>query len=437
MQGRLSARKNEAMKKRPIVWIAVTVVVTALVIVIGLNFVPAEKQLERHISHTFNLDSPQLTREMGTLLGPAIIPGNRVRYLENGVQIFPAMLEAIRGAQRSITFETYIYWSGHVGAQFADAIAERARAGVRCHVLIDWVGSQKMDDALIETLESAGVEIERYHPLSWYHLARMNNRTHRKVLVVDGKVGFTGGVGIADLWEGNAEDPEHWRDAHFEVHGPVVAQMQAVFLDNWIKATGAVLSGEAYFPSLAPAGASPAQMFSSSPSGGSESMQLMYLMAIAAAEHTIALSASYFVIDKNTTRALVDAANRGVRVRILVPGRHIDAPVVRHASRGQWGPLLAAGIEIHEYQPTMFHCKVFVVDGLLVSVGSTNFDNRSLELNDEANLNVYDRAFGARMTEVFERDLEHGRRVTYESWRMRPLSERVREKLLAPFASQL
>ncbi|HET9485547.1 MAG TPA: phospholipase D-like domain-containing protein, partial [Xanthomonadales bacterium] len=348
-----------------------------------------------------------------------------------------AMLEAIRGAQQTITFETYIYWSGEVGQQFADAIAERARAGVKCHVLLDWVGSAKMEQSLIDTLEDAGVEVQRYHPLHWYHLARMNNRTHRKVLVVDGRIGFTGGVGIADVWSGNAEDPDHWRDTHFRVEGPVVAQMQAVFTDNWMKTTGTVLSGEGYFPALQPAGDSPAQMFSSSPSGGSESMQLMYLLSIAAAEHTIDLAASYFVVDKHTSRALVEAAERGVKVRIITPGRHIDAESVRHASRNLWGPLLLAGIEMHEYQPTMFHNKIFVVDGKLVSVGSTNFDNRSFELNDEANLNVYDREFGARMTEVFEQDLKRSRRITWEAWRKRPLMQRIKEKVMSPFASQM
>jgi len=406
-------------------------------VIVGLNFVPSEKQLDRHISHTYNLDSPQLMREMGTLLGPAILPGNRIRDLENGHEIFPAMLEAIKGAKRSISFETYIYWSGDVGKSFVEAIVERARAGVRCHVLLDWVGSVKMEQSSIDQLEDAGVKVQRYHPLSWYHVARLNNRTHRKVLVVDGKIGFTGGVGVADLWAGNAEDPEHWRDAHFRVEGPVVAQMQAVFIDNWMKTTGDVLTGEDYFPALEPVGDSPAQMFSSSPSGGSESMQLMYLLAMAAAEHTIDLSAAYFVVDEHTSRAMVEAAKRGVKVRVIVPGRHIDAEAVRQASRGQWGPLLQAGIEISEFEPTMFHCKIFIVDGMLVSVGSTNFDNRSFELNDEANLNIYDRKFGARMTEVFEQDLKRSKRITYEAWRKRPLSQRVREKLLAPFTSQM
>ena len=417
--------------------IAITIVVTALCVVIGLNFVPSEKQIERKVGHTYGVASPQFTREMGTLLGPAILPGNKVTNLENGAEIFPEMLAAIRGAQKSITFETYIYWSGRIGASFAEAIAERARAGVKCHILVDWVGSQKMDNDLVELLEDAGCELERYHPLHWYHLARMNNRTHRKVLVVDGRIGFTGGVGIADEWDGHGDKPEGWRDSHFHVEGPVVAQMQAVFTDNWMKATGKVLTGASYFPQLEPVGESPAQMFSSSPSGGSESMQLMYLMAIASAERSIDLSAAYFLVDELTGAALIDASKRGVKVRIIVPGRHIDSKMVKHASRRQWGELLEAGIDIREFQPAMFHCKVFIVDGLLVSVGSTNFDNRSFELNDEANLNVYDREFGAHITQVFEQDLARSKKVEYEAWRRRPVTQKISEVLLAPFASQM
>ncbi len=300
------------------------------------------------------------------------------------------MLEAIRGARRTITFETYIYWSGDIGRTFADALAERARAGVKVHVLLDWVGSAKMDPALLETLEKSGVEVHRYHEPRWYNLGRLNNRTHRKVLVVDGRIGFTGGVGIADKWTGHAQDPEHWRDTHVRAEGPVVAQMQAVFMDNWTKATGRVIHGIDYFPPLTPVGEGAAQMFESSPSGGSESMHLMYLLAITAADRTIHLSSSYFVPDELTTKALVAALRRGVKVQIITPGEDIDTEVVRKASRARWGDLLQAGAEIYEYQPTMFHCKVMVVDSLLVSVGSTNFDNRSFRLNDEANLNVFD-----------------------------------------------
>src|SRR6185503_10383326 len=215
---------------------------------IALNFTSGEKRIQRELEHRYAIDDPQFLRELGTLLGPPIVSGNRVVNFENGSEIFPAMLAAIQGAKKSINFETYIYWSGDIGRSFVDALSERARAGVAVHVLSDWLGSQKMEAQLVERLKSAGVEVERYHPLRWYHLARMNNRTHRKLLVVDGVVGFTGGVGIADNWEGHAESPEHWRDSHYRIEGPAVAQMQAAFMDNWIKTTGKVLQGDAYFP---------------------------------------------------------------------------------------------------------------------------------------------------------------------------------------------
>lgn len=410
---------------------------SAAALLLALNLAAGEQRIERRLQHRWGVEDPQFSREIGILLGPPIVDGNRVSDLENGEQIFPAMLQAIRAARRSITFETYIYWSGEVGRAFAAALAERARAGVAVHVLIDWVGSQRMEPHLLETMVAAGVQVQRYHPLRWYTLNRVNNRTHRKLMVVDGRVGFTGGVGIADQWEGHAQDPDHWRDSHFRVEGPAVAQMQAAFMDNWIKTRGEVLQGEAYFPPLEAHGDSPAQVFVSSPTGGGDSMMLMYLMAISAARRSIDLSAAYFVPDGLTRRALRDALRRGVRLRIIVPGEHIDTDVVRRASRAGWGELLAAGAEIREFQPTMFHCKMLVVDGHLVSVGSTNFDNRSFRLNDEANLNVYDREFAARMTEVFEQDLARSRRITHRSWLQRPWREKLLEHAASLLSPQL
>ena len=242
-------------------------VVAVLLTVLALNFIGGEKRIEHRLEHHYGVDDAQFLRELGTLLGPPIIDGNRVVNLENGAQIFPAMLAAIRGARENINFETYIYWSGAIGREFADALSERARAGVDVHVLIDWLGSKSLDTALVDEMKAAGVEVELYHPLRWYSLGRMNNRTHRKLLVVDGTVGFTGGVGIADKWAGNADSPDHWRDSHYELHGPAVAQMQAAFLDNWIKATGTVLQGEDYFPRLEPVGDARGQVFTASPHG--------------------------------------------------------------------------------------------------------------------------------------------------------------------------
>jgi cardiolipin synthase len=412
---------------------AVALVLTLLV----LNFMGPERQIERQITHKYEIDDPQFRRELGTLLGPAIIPGNHVVDLENGDRIFPAMLAAIAGARRSITFETYIYWSGEIGERFAEALAERARAGVPVHVMIDWAGSQKISQQIIDKLEDAGVQVEYFHPLHWYNLGRMNNRTHRKLLVVDGKVGFTGGVCIADPWMGDAKDKDHWRDAHFQVEGPVVAQVQAAFMENWIKTTGRVLTGEAYFPSLEASGDMPAQMFTSSPSGGSESMQLMYLLALSAAVDTIDLASAYFVPDELSERALLDALGRGVRVRILVPGEYTDSELVKHASRAGWGNLLRAGAKIHRYAPSMFHMKMMIVDKRLVTVGSTNFDPRSFRLNDEASLNVYDHALAERMTQVFEADLAKAKPITFEEWARRPWREKLKERFAVLFRSQM
>ena len=281
--------------------------------ILALNFTTGEKKIEQSVERLYAASDPAFARAMGVLLGPAILQGNRFEALLNGDRIFPAMLVAIRDAKKSVTFESYIYWSDAIGKEFSDALAERARAGVKVHVLLDWVGSNKMDPAHLAVMEGAGVEVRKFHKPTWHSLSRMNNRTHRKVLVVDGKVGFTGGVGIAGLWTGNAQDPQHWRDTHFRAEGTVVAQMQAVFLDNWIKSTGVVLHGDNYFPALPAAGNDAAQMFSSSPSGGSESMQLMYLLAITAAQQSIQLSSAYFGPDKLSSQALVVARKRGVK----------------------------------------------------------------------------------------------------------------------------
>ena len=417
--------------------IVLTAVATIFLVVLAMNFATPEKKLERKIEHRYNVADPQFQREMGVMLGPAILHGNRVTDLENGDEIFPAMLAAIRSAKKTITFETYIYWSGRIGQQFADALSERARAGVNVNVTIDWAGSMSMDQALLEQMENAGVHVQRYRPLHWYNLGRMNNRTHRKLLVVDGRIGFTGGVGIGDPWQGHAQDPDHWRDMHFRIEGPVVAQMQAAFDDNWIKTSGHLVNGVDFFPPLAPAGDMDANMFVSSPASGSESMHLMYLLVLAASDQSIDLAAAYFIPDPLITNALIAARHRGVRVRILMPGDNTDSDAARMASKAAWGPLLLAGVEMYEYEPTMFHNKMLIVDRQMVSVGSTNFDLRSFQLNDEASLNVYDARFAGRMTAVFDKDLSHARQYTYTTWKNRPWTEKFAERFIRPLKSQL
>ncbi len=415
----------------------ISAALTLFAVFLTFNFMPSEKKIERQLQRLYSTEDPQFRRSMGVLLGPPIMEGNQVQVLLNGDQIFPAMLGAIRAAEHTITFETYIYWSETIGKEFSDALSERARAGVKVHVMLDFIGSIKMDAAAMETMKAAGVKVERFHKPVWWKFTKLNNRTHRKVLVIDGKVGFTGGVGIADQWRGHAEDKQHWRDTHFRVEGPVVGQMQAVFADNWTKATGVVLDGAHYFPPLSAKGGQAAQMFSSSPSGGSESMLLMYLMSITSAKSTIHLSSSYFVPEELTINALIAAAKRGVKVRIITPGDTIDSRIVRAASRDKWGPLLAAGIEIAEYQPTMYHVKALVVDSLMVSVGSTNFDNRSFSLNDEANLNVIDPTFAKEQVAIFDADWRQANVISYAAWQDRPLLDKAAGKLAALVGDQL
>ena len=380
---------------------------TAVLTILGLSlFSSSEKEVKRNIAHEYGVDHPQFIRTMGVLLGPTLVDGNKIDTLLNGDEIFPAMIAAIRAAKQTISFETYIYWSGEIGQQFADALAERSKSGVKVHILVDWAGSQKMDEQLLETMKSAGI-------------------------------GFTGGVGIADTWNGHAQDKDHWRDTHYRIEGPVVSQMQAAFTDNWTKVSGDVLHGELYFPPQKPAGPLFAQLYKSSTDGGADSTHLMYLLSIAAATRSIDLSMAYFVPDKLALEALVAAMKRGVKVRILLPGVHTDSMVVRNASRSTWGSILEAGAQIYEFQPTMFHCKVLVVDAMWTSVGSTNFDSRSFRLNDEANLNVLDRDFAARQRVDFENDLKRARRVTHDEWAGRPLTEKAWDHLLGLLGPQL
>jgi cardiolipin synthase A/B len=422
--------------KKAIAGAALGAVVMVLITLLVLNLSIGDKQIDHHLTRLYKVEDRQFARTMGVILGPALEPGNKVQALVNGDEIFPAMLEAIRSAKKTITLETFIFWSGTIGNEFVDALAERARNGVRVHVLLDWIGG-RLDGEQLERMQKLGVEVRRYNTPHWNNLHRLNNRTHRKLLVVDGRIGFTGGVGISDVWRGNADSPAHWRDTHFRVEGPVVGQMQAAFVDNWMQATGEVLHGEGYLPELAAAGTASAQMFTSSPGGGSESMQLLYLLSMTSAAQSIRLSASYFIPDDVAVNTLLSALRRGVRVQVIVPGHHLDRPTVRRASRAEWGELLRAGAEIHEFQTTMYHVKVLIVDGIWVSVGSTNFDARSFAINDEANLNVYDATFARRQIEIFERDLAQSRRVTLQEWEARPWTDKLLDFCASLVSSQL
>ncbi len=426
---------NESTRSQ-ILSLGVTALASSFLTLFINNFISGEKKIKQRIPRRYGIDGGQFERSMSQLLGPPILSGNRIVRLENGVEIFPAMLAGIARAKETICFETYIFDRGEMAEKFSMALSQKAREGVKVHVLIDGMGCDCVKGRSLRRMRQAGVEVEVYH-LHLRNLSNVNQRTHRKLLVIDGKQGFTGGVGIADTWLGDADSPDHWRDTHYQVDGPAVAQLQAAFMDNWMKTHATVLHGNAYFPLIEEQGPHRCQMFKSSPMEGSESARLMYILSITAAEKSLRVGNAYFVPDDLVTETLIAAVERGVEVEVLVPGAHLDSKLVRGASRHRWGKLLENGVRIFEYQPTMYHRKVMIIDELWVSVGSANFDNRSFRLNDEANLNVFDREFAMEESEVFDRDKQQAHEVSLEEWRGRPLSEKVSDATLGLLRSQV
>jgi len=320
------------------------------------------KQPRQEVAPLYSARSPEFRQAAGSLLGPTFVPGNNITTLVNGNQIFPAMLGAIRSAKHSISLETYVFQDGEIAPQFTEALAERAQAGVKVNAILDAQGTQKMGRGNLERLRNAGVQVAKYHSVFWPDPRRYNNRTHRKLLIIDGKIGFVGGVGIADLWTGNADSPQHWRDNHYKVTGPVVAQLQATFATSWLKTRGQVLHGADYFPPLAPTGPYLAQTIRSG--AHNENLDLMYLLAIASAQKTLRIENAYFLPDDLMRKELTAAAKRGVKVEVVVPGKKIDQKLVRLASKRHWPELIRAGLRIFEYQPTMVHVKLMIVDDI-------------------------------------------------------------------------
>jgi len=391
-------------------------------VLIARNFFETDKKIQHKIHTSYAVGDPPFCRTMSHLLGPPLLDGNTVETLENGRRIFPAMLAAIASAQRSITFENFVLSDGSVWRRFAHALAERARAGVKVHFLQDAMGCNCLHGEELAMLQRAGAEVEIYR---YMKLTRFNQRTHRKILVIDGRVGFTGGVGISDDWDGDADLPQRWRDTHYRLEGPTVAQLQQAFMDNWMETRAVVLHGDDYFPPLHPVGDTTCQVFKSSASEGGENARLMVLLSIAAARKSVRIGNAYFIPDNLTIQTLVAACRRGVEVEIIVPGPLIDEKLARLVGQSRWGPLLEAGVRIYEYGPALYHCKYMVVDGCWASVGSANLDNRSLRLNAEANINVHDANFGMEHEAIFEKDRSASKEITLSSWRNRPLREKA------------
>jgi cardiolipin synthase len=369
---------------------------------------------------------------VAALVGADLTRGNAYEVLANGDEIFPAMLDAIRAARRRISFETYVYESGTVANQFTASLEDAARRGVQVTVVVDAIGASSMEDSHVERLRRAGARVEQFNPAKWYSMEHVNYRTHRKILVVDGEVGFTGGVGIADHWLGNAEDMNHWRDMQVRIQGPVVRLLEAAFYENLID-TGQMTTPIVDAQPARVDGEGASMIVRSSPTGGSSDLKRLYLLIIASARRTLDIASPYFVTDESTMWALEEASQRGVVIRVLVEGDITDAPPVKYASRAAYDRLLSMGVELYEYQPTMMHTKMLVADGILSMFGSANFDNRSLELNEELNIAVTNRNLASRLTTDFEGDLRRSKRLTLDAWRARPFPDKLREQLWAAF----
>ncbi len=389
-----------------------------------------------------DVSGPSFLRAAEALTGAPVSYGNDVDLLINGDQIFPAYLEAIRQAEETINLLTYAYWKGDIAIEVADALCDRVSVGVECNVLIDAVGGARMERRLVEQMRDAGVTFCWFRPPKPYAVRRLQHRTHRKLLIVDGAVGFTGGVGIAEEWTGDAQDPDHWRDTHVRVRGPVVRGLQGAFAENWLEGTGNVLAGDRYLPDLdevedggtqpqalgsAECARTPCQVMRSSATVGDTNAEALVYLALAAAERSIELTSAYFVPRPAFTEALLEAAERGVELRILMPGTHIDKEFVRTAGRASYDALLEAEVELYEYCPTMLHAKSLVVDGSWSCVGSVNFDNRSFQLHDEVALCVQSERFAGELHEAFERDLTVSERIDPDHWNERPRRQRARE----------
>jgi cardiolipin synthase A/B len=424
-------------------WAAISVWATAtdhwgwaigsgIMAVVSYLITPAEEPPRYGLDHEFPVDSREFLATIAGATGVPVAHGNALEVLNNGDEFYPAMLAAIKDANRSITIEAYIYWAGSIGEEFAQALAAKAREGVKIKILLDAVGSSSIGPTILEILEGGGCQLAWYNQLRWYRIGRINHRTHRKSLILDGRVGFTGGAGIADHWLGSAQDPEHWRDMQIRLEGPAVVPLQSGFAENWLQTTGELISGDEYYPPARPAGDCAVQTIMSSPETGASTVRTMYYLSIVCARSSIYIANPYFVPDAVAVETLIEARKRGVDVRIMVSGIRNDNWLARQNSIRLSGPLLAAGVEILEYNHTMLHHKTMVVDGLWSTIGTTNFDNRSFAHNEESNVCVFDRALARQLHEIFLNDVAGCQKMRLSAWKRRGLWSRAQE-LVASF----
>jgi cardiolipin synthase A/B len=407
-------------------------VVAVIVVIVGTVLAFAQDQETVELRSALPADDPRAPDYLAALVASHVTSGNDYDILNNGDDVYPAMLQAINEAHERISFETYVYEKGEVADLFTEALERAARRGVRVNIVIDFVGAGNMDDDHVERLEKAGCIVVDFNPTHWYSLEELNYRTHRKILVVDGMVAFTGGIGVADFWLGHAQDADHWRDTQVRIRGPIVRLLEAAFYENFIESEKTVTP---VIPDItAGTGADDRSMLvRSAPSEGASDLKRLYLLVIAMARRSIDITSPYFLTDESTKWAFTDAIRRGVKVRVLVESDITDQQAVKYASREAYDGLMQLGIEIYEYQPTMIHSKVIVADGIVSVFGSANFDNRSLELNDELNVVVFSRSLAARFAADFDKDLRSTKRLQLEEWRKRSFMEKTHEQFWSYF----
>jgi cardiolipin synthase len=380
------------------------------------------------------IESAEFLPSISGATGAPFVSGNRIDVLPNGDRFYPAILDAIGGAQHSINIVAYIFWDDSLGNLAADALIAKARAGIAVRILVDAIGSRKMSTKMQRKLEEGGCKVARFHPVWFFAIDRISNRTHREITVVDGRVGFEGGAGYAAHWTGNAQDPDHWRDTVVRIEGPAVTQLQTGFAQKWLETTGEVVSGPDYFPQVEEAGTLSVQTVLSEPETSSSTARILYYHSILSARKSILIANPYFIPSDEAIEMLVNARRRGVEVKIIVPGENNDHGLLaRRNSSRLYGKLLEAGVEIYEYNRTMMHQKFMVCDGVWTTVGTINFDYLSFTLNDENNVSVYDRDFAAGFEEMFRKDLEACNRVELEEWRNRGIRVRAAEWIVSIF----